>query len=155
MQYTELSDEILGYGDIISASVIIGIGIYLLFMVFTDRIQMRKHIHENKEHVHIWFGKSHEHNSAVDSTSSFSLGLLMGAGGVRGMLITMGVVQGGVVDFSMVTMFTLGVMLVFIAFGMLILYVNQNFVGNIQNVKRAFTTAGVVSLVVGTNILLG
>jgi len=155
LQHVELSDEILGYGDIISASVIIGMGIYLLFMVFTDRIQMRKHIHENKEHIHIWFGKSHEHNSGVDTTSSFSLGLLMGAGGVRGMLITMGAVQGGVVDFSMVAMFTLGVMLVFIAFGMLILYLNQNFLGNIQNVKRAFTTAGVVSLVVGTNILLG
>jgi predicted membrane channel-forming protein YqfA (hemolysin III family) len=52
-------------------------------------------------------------------------------------------------------MFTLGVMLVFIAFGMLILYVNQNFLGNLQNVKRAFTAAGLVSLVVGTNILLG
>jgi ABC-type nickel/cobalt efflux system permease component RcnA len=155
LQYVELSDEILGYGDIISASVIITIGIYLLFMVFTNRIQMRKHIHENKEHIHIWFGKSHEHNSVVDSTSSFSLGLLMGAGGVRGMLITMGAVQGGVVDFSMVTMFTLGVMLVFIAFGMLILYVNQNLLGNLQNVKRAFTAAGLISLVVGTNILLG
>ena len=154
LQNTALSDEILGYGDMISASVIIAIGLYLLFMVFTDRIHLRKHMHDEKEHIHIWFGRSHEHNN-LDSTSSFSLGLLMGAGGVRGMLVTLGAIQGGVVDFSMVGMFTLGVMLVFIAFGMLILYVNQNFLGNLQNVKRAFTAAGLVSLVVGTNILLG
>ena len=155
LESTALSDEILAYGDVISALVIIAIGLYLLFMVFTDRIQLRKHIHDGKEHIHIWFGKSHEHNSTVDSTSSFSLGLLMGAGGVRGMLITLGAVQGGAVDFGMVGMFTLGVMLVFIAFGMFILYINQNFLGNIRNVKRAFTTAGAVSLLVGTNILLG
>ncbi|MEN8727897.1 MAG: hypothetical protein ABF276_08045, partial [Sulfurovum sp.] len=110
--------------------------------------------HEDKEHIHIWFGKSHEHNG-VENTSSFSLGLLMGAGGVRGMLITLGAVQGGVVDLTMVGLFTLGVMLVFIAFGMLILYVNQNFLGNLQNVRRAFASAGVVSVLVGTNILLG
>ena len=154
LQNSALSDEILGYGDMISASVIISIGLYLLFMVFTDRVHLRKHTHDEKEHIHIWFGRSHEHNN-IDSTSSFSLGLLMGAGGVRGMLVTLGAIQGGVVDFSMVGMFTLGVMLVFIAFGMFILYVNQNFLGNLQNVKRAFTAAGLVSLVVGTNILLG
>jgi len=155
LQHTQISEEILAYGDIISASVIIGMGLYILYMVWTNRIQLRKHMHEGKEHIHIWFGKSHEHNDSIENSSSFSLGLLMGAGGVRGMLITLGVVQGGIVDFSMVTMFTLGVMLVFIAFGMLMLYVNQNFLGTLSNVRRAFTTAGVISLLVGTNILLG
>jgi ABC-type nickel/cobalt efflux system permease component RcnA len=154
LQSVHISKEILAYGDIISATVIIGMGLYLLFMVGADRIQLRKHIHENKEHIHIWFGRKHEHNNA-DTTSSFSLGLLMGIGGVRGMLITLGVVQGGLVDFTMVGAFTLGVMLVFVSFGMLILYINQNFLGNITNVRRAFTTAGVISLVVGANILLG
>ena len=37
-----ISDEILAYGDIISATVIIGMGLYLLFMVATDRIHLRK-----------------------------------------------------------------------------------------------------------------
>ena len=155
LEHTHISEEILAYGDLISASVIIGMGLYLLFMVVTNRIQLRKHMHEGKEHIHIWFGKSHEHNDTIENSSSFSLGLLMGAGGVRGMLITLGVVQGGVVDFSMVTMFTLGVMLIFIAFGMLMLYVNNNFLGNLTNVRRAFTTAGIISLLVGTNILVG
>jgi len=150
----EISDEVLAYGDVISASVIIMIGLYLLFMVATHRIQLHKHTHEGKEHIHIWFGKSHEHNG-VENGSSFSMGLLMGIGGVRGMLITLGAVQGGEVGASMVLAFTAGVMLVFMAFGFLILYINQNFLGSLQNVRRAFTTAGVVSVLVGTNILLG
>lgn len=155
LQHTEISEELLSYGDVVSAMVIMGMGIYLLFLVMTQRIQLSKHMHEGKEHIHIWFGRSHEHHDGIENSSSFSLGLLMGAGGVRGMLITLGVVQGGIVDFSMVTMFTLGVMLVFIAFGMLISYVNNNFLGNLTNVRRTFTTAGVISLLVGTNILVG
>ena len=79
----------------------------------------------------------------------------MGAGGVRGMLITLGAVQGGAVDFSLVAVFTVGVMLVFGAFGLVMLYINQNFLGNLSNVRRAFTIAGMISLVVGTNILIG
>jgi len=154
LQTTDISENILMYGDVISAMVIIGMGLYLLYMVLSHRIQLGKHMHEGEEHIHIWFGKLHEHNNVADS-SSFTLGLLMGAGGVRGMLITLGVVQGGIVDFTMVAMFTLGVMLVFVAFGMVMLYVNQNFLGNLKNVRRAFATAGLVSLFVGTNILLG
>ena len=151
-----LSESLLAYGDIISAMVIIAMGLYLLFMVVTERIQLRKHIHENKEHIHIWFGKSHEHSGdSVAKSSSLTLGLLMGAGGVRGMLITLGVVQGSMVDFTMVAAFTLGVMLVFGLFGLVMLYINQNFLGNLTNVRRAFATAGVISLVVGTNILVG
>ncbi len=154
LQHTNISEELLSYGDLVSAAVIIGMGLYILFMVITHRIQLRKHMHEGKEHIHIWFGKTHDHN-AIENSSSFSLGLLMGAGGVRGMLITLGAVQGGAVDLSMVAMFTLGVMLIFIAFGLLILYVNQNFLGNLRNVRRAFTAAGLISLLVGTNIIIG
>jgi len=154
LESIRISDELLAYGDIISASVIIAMGCYLLFMVFSNRIQLKKHMHNNEEHIHIWFGKSHEH-SVASERSSFALGLLMGIGGVRGMLITLGVVAGGRVDLMMVGAFTAGVMIIFMSFGMLILYVNQNFLKNIRNVRRAFTTAGVVSLVVGTNILIG
>jgi len=154
LQHTELSDDLLAYGDMISAIVIIGMGLYLLFTVFTHRIQLRKHTHNNEAHIHIWFGRTHEHNS-VENSSSFSLGLLMGAGGVRGMLITLGAVQGGVVDFTMVGLFTLGVMLVFITFGILILYINQHFLDNLKNVRKTFAAAGFISVLVGTNILLG
>ena len=154
LQSVDISDEILSYGDAISATVIIAMGLYLLFMVFTNKVQLKKHTHNGKEHIHIWFGKSHQHNS-TDLKSSFSLGVLMGIGGVRGMLITLGVINSGDVNFMMVGAFTAGVMLIFMTFGLIMLYINQNFLGSLVNVKRAFTTAGVISLVVGGNILLG
>lgn len=156
LESVKISEEILGYGDIISATVIISIGLYLLFMVVTDRIQLRKHMHDNKEHIHIWFGKSHEHSSdTVAKSSSLTLGLLMGAGGVRGMLITLGAVQGGTVDLTMVAAFTLGVVLIFGLFGLVMLYINTNLLGSLKSVRRTFTAAGVISLIVGSNILLG
>ncbi|MCK4441764.1 MAG: hypothetical protein KAU90_07135, partial [Sulfurovaceae bacterium] len=43
LQSIHISHEILAYGDIISATVIIAMGIYLLFMVATNRIQLSKH----------------------------------------------------------------------------------------------------------------
>jgi ABC-type nickel/cobalt efflux system permease component RcnA len=156
LESMEISQDLLAYGDIVSAGVIISMGVYILFMVATERIQLRKHIHENKEHIHIWYGKSHEHSDdSVAKTSSLTLGLLMGAGGVRGMLITLGAVNGGTVDFMMVGAFTLGVMLIFGAFGMVMLYVNQNLLRSLTSVRRTFTTVGLISIAVGTNILLG
>jgi len=156
LQSISISEEILAYGDVISATVIIAMGLYLLYMVYANRIQLRTHEHEGKQHIHIWFGKSHDHDGdMVAKSSSLTLGLLMGAGGVRGMLITLGVVQGSQVDFMMVGAFTLGVMLIFGLFGVVMLYINQNFLGNLTNVRRAFTIAGVVSLIVGINILVG
>ncbi|HFD14207.1 MAG TPA: hypothetical protein ENJ34_02785, partial [Epsilonproteobacteria bacterium] len=72
-----------------------------------------------------------------------------------GMLVTLGAVGSGNVDFTMIGAFTSGVMLIFVGFGFVILYFNNHFLSSLSNVRRAFTAAGVVSLVVGTNILLG
>lgn len=149
-----ISEDILGYGDIISALVIFGMGVYLLFLVFTNRINLNKHVHDGVEHVHIYFGKEHTHSNK-DVTSAFTIGTLMGIGGVRGMLVTLGLVEAASVDFSMVLAFTLGVMLIFIGFGAVILYINSNLLKSLKNIKRVFTFAGLVSLVVGSNILLG
>lgn len=149
-----ISESLLGYGDIISSSVILGMGIYLLVMVFTDRIRLKTHTHEGKEHIHIWFGKSHEHNNK-DSASAFTVGALMGIGGVRGMLVTLGLLEGNNVDMVMVLTFALGVMVVFVGFGAIILYINENLLNSKQNVRKIFAAAGIVSVVVGSSILLG
>lgn len=149
-----ISQELMGYGDIISSSVILLMGIYLLYMVGSDKIHLKTHYHNNKKHIHIYFGSQHNHNN-TDTKGVFAVGALMGIGGVRGMLITLGAIQGQSVDFSMVVAFTLGVMIVFIGFGGIILYINQNLLNNKQNLRRVFTTAGVVSIAVGVNMLLG
>ena len=149
-----LSENLLGYGDVISSSVILMMGFYLLYMVKADKIHLRKHTHEGKEHIHIYFGHEHNHNS-TDTTSAFAIGALMGIGGVRGMLITLGAIQGQSVNFTLVLAFTSGVMLIFVGFGAVILYINQNLLNNKQNIRTIFATAGVMSVAVGTNMLLG
>jgi len=108
-----ITPSILAYGDLISASVILAMGIYLLFMVFNRRIQLNKHIHNGEEHIHIYFGKEHNHNNR-DSASAFTIGVLMGIGGVRGMLVTLGMIGSNSVDLVMVLAFALGVMVIFI-----------------------------------------
>ena len=155
LQSFNISEEILSYGDTISATVILAMGIYLLYIVATDRIQLKKHIHNGKEHIHIWFGKEHSHDDTIAKSSSFTMGLLMGAGGVRGMLVTLGAVGSGNVNLTMVLAFTLGVMLIFVGFGVVLAYMNKNILNSKTNLKRAFGVAGVVSLVVGLDFLIG
>jgi len=149
-----IGDEILAYGDIISSSVIILMGLYLLYMVYANKINLKKHIHNNKEHIHIFFGSEHNHNTN-DTKSAFTIGALMGIGGVRGMLITLGVINGQSVDFTMVFAFTLGVMIIFVGFGVIISYINTNLLTNKKNIRVIFASAGVISLAVGSNMLLG
>jgi ABC-type nickel/cobalt efflux system permease component RcnA len=125
-------------------------------MVSSDKIQLSKHEHNGQIHTHIYFGSSHNHNNnnGNDTKSAFTIGALMGIGGVRGMLITLGAIQGQTVGMDMVLAFTLGVMVIFVGFGGVILYINQNLLDNKTNIRRVFATAGVVSVVVGTKFLL-
>jgi hypothetical protein len=82
------------------------------------------------------------------------MGALMGMGGVRGMLVTLGAVESQSVNFSMVLAFVVGVSLVFVAFGTIIMYINKEFLTSKTNIRKVFTLAGLVSVGVGTNMLL-
>jgi len=150
-----ITEEMTVYGDMISAGVIILMGAYLLYMVASNRIQLNKHVHEGQEHIHIFFGKSHTHESdGARVASAMSIGALMGIGGVRGMLVTLGMLHGNIVEPYMVLAFVAGVSLVFVSFGVLILYFNQRLLTNLTNVRRTFMIAGVISIAVGSNMLL-
>lgn len=149
-----IPESITAYGDMIASSVILSIGLYLLYMVYTNKIHLHSHTHDHKKHVHIWFGKEHDHQSAGGSGSAFGIGVLMGIGGVRGMLVTLGMMQGQSIDASMILAFILGVMVVFLAFGWVILWINKDILTNIKNVRRAFATVGAISVLVGGNMLL-
>ena len=70
------------------------------------------------------------------------------------MLVTLGMVEASKVDFTMVLSFTLGVMLIFVAFGTFILYINKNLLNSKDNIRRVFTIAGIISMVVGINFLV-
>ena len=54
----------------------------------------------------------------------------------------------------MVGAFTAGVMLIFLSFGYIISLINENYLRSKKNVKIAFATAGVISLVVGAQMLI-
>jgi len=156
LESMKLSHEILEYGDIISSSVIMLIGIYLLFMALTDRINIGKHSHNGVEHTHIYFGKEHSHNDDTQTrtASALTMGALMGAGGVRGMLVTLSAISHNEVNLYMVGAFTAGVMLIFLSFGYIISIINENYLRSKKNVKIAFATAGVISLAVGAQMLI-
>lgn len=150
----DISDDILAYGDIVSSCVLILMGLYLLFMVFDNRIQVDTHLHNSKEHIHIYFSKYHKHDENFSKSSSLGIGVLMGIGGVRGMLITLSAVSNEMVDLVMVGAFTIGVILVFGLFGLFMGYINSTFLGNVNNARKVFATIGFISLGVGINILI-
>ncbi len=154
MQNYLVDETMTVYGDIISSSVIIAMGLYLLYMVMTNRIHLNRHMHNEREHIHIYFGKKHSHAKGSTSFSALTLGALMGIGGVRGMLVTLGMLDGTTVEWYMVLAFVAGVSIVFVSFGAVILYLNQRLLTNITTVRRTFMIAGVVSVAVGTNMLL-
>ncbi|WP_345976951.1 hypothetical protein [Sulfurimonas sp. HSL3-7] len=154
MQLYALSDTITGYGDMISSTVIIAMGGYLLYMAMADRIQLNRHGHEGKEHTHIYFGKRHTHSDASVSASAWTMGALMGMGGVRGMLVTLGMLNGADVEWTMVLAFVAGVSLVFMGFGVIILYLNRHLLTNLKNIRRTFVAAGVISIAVGSQMLI-
>jgi len=148
-----LSESITVYGDMISSTLIIMMGFYLLLMVVTNRIQLNKHIHENTEHIHIYFGKEHSHKGR-SSASAWTIGALMGIGGVRGMLITLGLLQEKSIEWTMIFAFVAGVSFVFISFGLVILQLNRHLLSNIKNVRVTFSLAGLISILVGSQMLL-
>ncbi len=157
LQHLNISHEILGYADVISSSVIILIGLFLLYMAATDKINVGWHEHEGQKHIHIWFGKDHSHDDAELKgrvASALTIGALMGIGGVRGMLVTLSAIAHNEVNWLMVLSFTAGVMLVFVIFGFLLALVNDNLLTTRKNVRVAFATAGIISLVVGSSMLV-
>ncbi|WP_024851766.1 hypothetical protein [Hydrogenovibrio kuenenii] len=156
---TPIPHEWLAYGDVVASSVIILMGLYLLYLVFADKIHVSPHQHGAKTHMHIWIGKkNHDHSSKTTIRSwlsaSATMGLLMGMGGARGMLITLSALSHQAVSGWMVLSFTLGVALVFLIFGFAISVLNQRLVASEKILRGSFLTAGIVSCMVGGQILL-
>ena len=154
LQHVDLSEELLSYADYISSGVIIAIGLFLLFMALSNRINVGWHEHNGKRHIHIWFGKEHSHQDGGRVASALTIGTLMGIGGVRGMLVTLSAIAHHEVNLWMVASFTLGVIVVFMVFGYVVGLINENLLHTRRNVRLAFATAGVVSLVVGSSMFV-
>jgi len=152
----DISDEWLSYGDTIAALVILLMGFYLLFLAFTDRINVSKHTHGDREHIHVWFGKSHNHKQPFFGwlSASATMGVLMGIGGARGMLVSLSAISHEAVTAWMIVSFTLGVGLVFVLFGLVIAFLNDQLLRSKQWVKGGFTFFGVLSCALGVHLLV-
>lgn len=159
-----ISEELLAYGDIIASAVIVLMGLYLLYLVITNRIQVSKHQHEGKAHIHIWFGKEHKHEhkqyhekkTGLVSwiSASATVGVLMGMGGARGMLVSLSAISHQEVTAWMVLSFTLGVALVFMIFGALLALLNEQLLGSKRWLRTSFALMGLVSCWVGVQVLV-
>lgn len=145
------NDELLAYGDIISAAVILIMGLYLVYLAYTDSIKIDKHLHSHEQHTHIYYKDAHLH----DKSMLLSLGLLMGVGGIRGMLITLSAVAHQNVGPEMILAFILGVSIVFLCFGYLIYLINKRLAFSANSLRYAILSVGLFSIFIGSYNLSG
>jgi len=144
-------DSILQYGDIISSGVILLMGLYLVYLAITNKIRIDNHEHNSHAHTHIYYQDAHLH----DKSMLVSLGLLMGVGGIRGMLVTLSIISHQSVGLEMVLAFILGVSIVFILFGYFIYLINSNFIRSANALRYGILSVGLISMAIGTYNLSG
>ena len=136
---------LLHYGDMISSVTIILMGLYLVYLAITNKICINQHHHDSQQHTHIYYKNAHFH----DKSTLFTLGLLMGAGGVRGALITLSIVSQKAVGAEIIIAFILGVSSVFLLFGYFIYLLNNKLNTSKNHLRYAMFSVGVVSLLIG------
>jgi len=143
----QIADEsILQYGDIISSSVIVMMGFYLIYLAFTNKIRIDNHEHDTHTHTHIHYKDAHLH----DKSMLLSLGLLMGVGGIRGMLVTLSIISHQSVGVEMILAFILGVSIVFLLFGYFIYLINESFIRSTNALRYGIMSVGLLSVAIGT-----
>ena len=148
----QIADKnILQYGDTISSTVIVLMGLYLVYMAITNKIRIDHHTHHSDHHTHIYYKHAHGH----DKSMIISLGLLMGVGGIRGMLVTLSIISHQNVGIEMVLAFILGVSIVFLLFGYLIYLINTNLIQSVNALRYGILTVGILSISIGTYNLTG
>lgn len=144
-------DSILAYGDTISSAVILMMGVYLVYLAYSDKISLDHHTHATDTHTHIYYKDAHSHDKGILLT----LGLLMGVGGIRGMLVTLSVISHQNVGIEMILAFILGVSIVFILFGFLIYLINKNVFNSVNTLRYGLLTVGFLSISIGSYNLIG
>ena len=145
------NESILQYGDTISSAVIVLMGLYLVYLAITNKIRIDQHTHASDHHTHIYYKDAHLH----DKSMLLSLGLLMGVGGIRGMLVTLSIISHQNVGIEMVLAFIVGVSIVFLLFGYLIYLINVNLIQSGNALRYGILSVGLVSITIGTYNLTG
>jgi nickel/cobalt exporter len=144
-------DSILQYGDTISSAVILLMGLYLVYMALSNKIRIDHHAHDSEHHTHIYYKNSHGHDKGM----IVSLGLLMGIGGIRGMLVTLSIISHQQVGIEMILAFIVGVSIVFLLFGYLIYMINSRLIHSANTLRYGILFVGILSMSIGTYNLAG
>jgi len=148
----EIADNsILQYGDTISSAVILIMGLYLVYMAVTDKIRIDHHAHDSDHHTHIYYKNAHGH----DKSMIISLGLLMGIGGIRGMLVTLSIISHQQVGLEMILAFIVGVSIVFLLFGYLMYLINANLIRSVNTLRYSMFLVGLLSISISAYNLTG
>jgi len=145
------NDALFAYGDIISAGVILIMGLYLVYLALSDTIRVDRHTHDKEAHTHIYYKHAHLHDKGVLVT----LGLLMGVGGIRGMLVTLSAVSSQTIGVEMILAFVLGVSVVFVCFGYIIYLINEKVSVSMNSLRYAIMSVGLFSIAIGGYNLSG
>lgn len=154
LSQSDLPFWLLAYADTIAALIILMMGLYLLYKLYSGSILLKRHKHGETAHTHITFDTSHKHDKAPSRIGMVVfLGSLMGIGGLRGMLITLGALSQTAVTPWMVLLFIFGVMTVFLTFGLIILYINKSVLHSQRHVEQGFKAAGFTSIGVAVYML--
>ena len=84
-----------------------------------------------------------------------SLGLLMGVGGIRGMLVTLSIISHQSVGVEMILAFIIGVSIVFLLFGYVIYLINESFIRSANALRYGIMSVGMISVAIGSYNLSG
>jgi len=152
LEYQVIDFKYLQYADTVAALIIASMGAYMILMVALNRVHLKKHIHHDEEHIHIWFGSEHNH-SQKSNFSALTVGALMGIGGARGMILVLGITSS--VSLDIIGAFVAGVSVVFLVLGFFISIFNTSFLSTKESVRAAVLSIGGISLLVGMNMLGG
>jgi len=79
----------------------------------------------------------------------------MGAGGIRGMLVTLSIVSQQSVGFEMILAFIVGVSIVFLLFGYIIYLINENLIRSSNALRYGIMSVGFLSIAIGIYNLSG
>lgn len=161
LQSFDWLQEIAAYGDRLAGLVIIGMGLYLCYQVLRKQVVLSPHQHAGQTHLHIGFGKTHQHRY-LGFGSILVMSMLMGLGGVRGVVVALGMLESSQNVITMLLQFALGVAMVFLVFGLLVLFINR-WLLTAENknehrfqvrIRQLFAVFGLASVGVGSHLLL-
>lgn len=124
---------ILQYADMITWTILFILGLNLIYIGLQDNINL------------------FEYENNIKKTKSritiIVLGVLMGLGGLRGILVTLGAVSTTTLGFDMIIAFVFGTSIVFIGFGYLMFILNSSTKHNLRFFRKCLLAIGVISIV--------